>query len=126
MRLLCKKIRNGADFAITQPIFDPRAAHAFIKQYETEFDQPMIPIIAGIKPLFNGRNAEFLHNEVPGIVIPREQRQRMHEAEKPQAEGVRISQEILEEIRSFAQGVYMMPAFGRYDLVADVLDVLQQ
>ena len=49
----------------------------------------------------------------------------MHEADQPQEEGVRISQEILAEIRPFTQGVYMMPAFGRYDLVADVLDVLE-
>ncbi len=125
MRLLCKKIRNGADFAITQPVFDPRAAREFVERYEAEFDQPMIPIIAGIKPLFNGRNAEFLHNEVPGIIIPRQQRQRMHDASEPQEEGVRISQEILQEIRPFVHGVYMMPAFGRYDLVADVLDILQ-
>ena len=61
----------------------------------------------------------------PGIVIPRQLRQRMHNAAKPQEEGVRISQEILAQLRPFTQGVYMMPAFGRYDLVADVLDVLQ-
>ena len=73
----------------------PHAAREFVDRYEAEYDQPMIPIIAGIKPLFNGRNAEFLHNEVPGIVIPRELRQRMQEAVKPQEEGVRISQEIL-------------------------------
>jgi homocysteine S-methyltransferase len=48
----------------------------------------------------------------------------MHQAQKPQQEGVRIAQEILAEIQPFAQGVYMMPAFGRYDLVADVLDGL--
>ncbi len=125
MRLLAKKIRNGADFAITQPVFDPAAARLFIERFEVQFDQPLIPIIAGIKPLFNGRNAEFLHHEVPGIVIPREQRRRMHEAQKPQEEGVQIAQEILAEIRSFTQGVYMMPAFGRYDLVADVIDFVE-
>jgi homocysteine S-methyltransferase len=126
MRLLYKKIRNGADFAITQPVFDPHTARAFVDRYQAQFDQPMIPIIAGIKPLFNGRNAEFLHNEVPGIVIPCQHRQRMHDAAKPQEEGVRISQEILAQLRPFVHGVYMMPAFGRYDLVADVLDILQE
>ncbi len=125
LRLLCKKIRNGAGFAITQPVFDPLAARAFVDRYEAEYDQPMIPIIAGIKPLFNGRNAEFLHHEVPGIVIPLELRRRMQDAAKPQQEGVRISQEILAQLQPFVHGVYMMPAFGRYDLVADVLDVLQ-
>ena len=52
-------------------------------------------------------------------------RQRMHDAAKPQEEGVHISQEILAQLSPFTQGVYMMPAFGRYDLAADVLDVLQ-
>jgi homocysteine S-methyltransferase len=125
LRLLCKKIRNGADFAITQPVFDPRAARAFVERYKAEFEEPLIPIVAGIKPLYNGRNAEFLHHEVPGISIPREQRERMHAAEKPQEEGVRIAQEIMAEIRPFTQGVYMMPAFGRYDLVADVIDAVR-
>lgn len=124
MRLLCKKIRKGADFAITQPVFDPQAARKFVEQYQARFDQPLIPIIAGIKPLYNGRNAEFLHHEVPGIHIPRTYRERMHEADEPQKEGVEISREIMAAIRPFTQGVYMMPAFGRYDLVADVLDMV--
>lgn len=125
MKLLRKKIRNGADFALTQPIFDPAAAQAFIKAYEARYEEPMLPLIAGIKPLYNSRNAEFLHNEVPGIVIPEEQRQRMADAENPQQEGVLISQELLSEIRPFVQGVYLMPAFGRYDLVANVIDSIR-
>ncbi|MEM7334366.1 MAG: bifunctional homocysteine S-methyltransferase/methylenetetrahydrofolate reductase [Chloroflexota bacterium] len=126
MKLLRKKIRNGADFALTQPIFDPQAALAFIKQYEAEYEEPMLPILAGIKPLYNSRNAEFLHNEVPGINIPDEQRRRMSTAVNPQQEGVLISQEILTEIRSHVQGIYLMPAFGRYDLVADVIDAVRE
>lgn len=125
MKLLRKKIRNGADFALTQPIFDPQAAQRFIQRYEEKYNEPMLPLIAGVKPLFNERNAEFLHNEVPGIHIPKEHRHRMAHARNPQAEGVKISQEILQAIRPFTQGVYLMPAFGRYDLVADVIDELQ-
>lgn len=125
LKLLRKKVRNGADFALTQPVFDPQAAQAFVQLYEETYEEPMIPIIAGMYPLYNGRNAEFLHNEVPGMVIPEALRSRMHEARDPQTEGVLIAQEILTTIRPFVQGVYMMPAFGRYDLVADVLDVLQ-
>ena len=124
MRLLRKKIRNGADFALTQPIFDTQAAKTFIERYENEHEEPMLPLVAGIKPLYNSRNAEFLHNEVPGIIIPETHRQRMRKADNPQQVGVQIAQEILMEIRPFTQGVYMMPAFGRYDLVADVIDIL--
>lgn len=126
LKLLRKKIGNGADFALTQPVFDPAAAQAFVRRYEETYEEPIIPLIAGIKPLYNGRNAEFLHNEVPGVNIPEAQRRRMAGAADPQAEGVAIAQEIVAEIRPFTQGVYLIPAFGRYDLVADVLDVLPQ
>lgn len=124
MKLLRKKIKNGADFALTQPVFDAKKAKAFLDLYEERYEEPMIPIIAGMYPLYNGRNAEFLHNEVPGMEIPEEQRQRMHNAQNPKAEGVHIAQETLAEIRPFIQGVYMMPAFSRYDLAAEVLDIL--
>src|SRR5690606_3158339 len=77
LKLTRKKVERGADFALTQPVFDPEAAIAFIKAYEQTYDEPMVPILAGIKPLYNSRNAEFLHNEVPGIEIPDETRERM-------------------------------------------------
>ncbi|MCP4427806.1 MAG: bifunctional homocysteine S-methyltransferase/methylenetetrahydrofolate reductase [Chloroflexi bacterium] len=125
MKLLHKKICNGADFALTQPVFDPEAAKSFIEQYEATYDEPILPLVAGIKPLYNGRNAEFLHNEIPGINIPATMRSRMKGAVNPQREGICIAQEILQELQPILQGVYMIPAFGRYDLVADVLDSLQ-
>jgi 5,10-methylenetetrahydrofolate reductase len=121
MTLLRKKIRNGAGFALTQPVFDAAAARDFIAAYEARHGEPMIPILAGVKLLHNGRNADFLHNEVPGMTIPLAYRERMRAAAEPQQAGVRIAQEIVEEIRPFAQGVYFMPNFGRYDLVADVI-----
>ncbi|MCA9917839.1 MAG: bifunctional homocysteine S-methyltransferase/methylenetetrahydrofolate reductase [Anaerolineales bacterium] len=124
MKLLRKKIRNGADFALTQPVFDPAAAKQFVDLYEATYEEKMLPLLVGIKPLYNGRNAEFLHNEVPGISIPEPMRQRMADAVDPPQEGVAIAQEILGELRPFTQGVYFMPAFGRYDLVANVMDVL--
>lgn len=126
MALLRKKINNGADYALTQPIFDTAAARAFIEEYERRYDEPILPVVAGVKPLFNSRNAEFLHHEVPGIDIPDVYRERMRTAVDPQQEGVQIAQEILRALRPYVQGVYMMPAFGRFDLVADVLDILQE
>ena len=124
MELLRKKVKNGADFALTQPIFDTGAALRFIETYENNYGETMLPVLAGIKPLYNSRNAEFLHHEVPGISIPDEYLERMRDAEDMQQEGIGIAQEILTKLRPYVQGVYMMPAFGRYDLVADVLDVL--
>ena len=126
MNLLRKKIKNGADFALTQPIFDARAALKFIEDYESTFGEPILPILAGIKPLYNSRNAEFLHYEVPGIFIPDTYRERMRDAADPQQEGIDIARELLQLLRPKVQGVYMMPAFGRYDLVADVLDILAE
>jgi 5,10-methylenetetrahydrofolate reductase len=126
MKLLRKKVKNGADFALTQPIFDSAMARRFIETYENKYGEALPPVIAGVKPLYNSRNAEFLHHEVPGISIPDEYRERMRNASDTQQEGINIAQEILMKLRPYVQGVYMMPAFGRYDLVADVLDVLSE
>lgn len=123
LRLLRKKVEHGADFALTQPVFDPEAAIEFIAAYERAYGEPPPPILAGIKPLYNSRNAEFLHNEVPGIDIPEDKRERMRRADKPMTEGVEIAREIAETLRPYVRGFYIMPAFGRFDLVADVLDV---
>lgn len=125
LKLLQKKIQSGADFALTQPVFDPAAARQFITFYQEQTGQKMLPLVVGIQPLYNSANAEFLHNEVPGITIPDHLRQRMREASDPQAEGVCIAQEIIQELGDLIQGVYLIPAFGRYDLAANVLDVLK-
>lgn len=121
-KLLAKKIRSGADFALTQPVFDAQQAHDFIAFYEAEYGPLTLPLIAGIMPLFNSRNALFLHNEVPGIIIPEVYRERMDVSVEPQEEGVAIAVEIVVDIRPIIHGVYFMPAFGRYDLIADVID----
>jgi homocysteine S-methyltransferase len=123
LKLWRKKVEHGADFALTQPVFDPEAAIEFIHAYERAYNEPPPPIVAGIKPLFNSRNAEFLHNEVPGITIPEDKRERMKLADDPQAEGVAIAREIAATLRPYVGGFYVMPAFGRYDLVADFLDM---
>lgn len=126
LKLLRKKVEHGADFALTQPVFDPEAAIAFIQAYERAYNESPPPILAGIKPLYNSRNAEFLHNEVPGIDIPEETRERMRRSDKPMTEGVQIASEIAEVLRPYVRGFYIMPAFGRFDLVADVLDSFSQ
>jgi len=84
----------------------------------------MLPIIAGIQPLYSAKNAEFLHHEVPGITIPETIRLRMNDNPDSEQIGVTISQEMLEELRPVVQGIYMIPAFGRYDLIANVLDAV--
>jgi 5,10-methylenetetrahydrofolate reductase len=123
--LLRKKIEAGADFALTQPVYDPRVVERFQEAYSAQYGTLDLPILIGILPLFSARHAAFLHNEVPGIEIPQAIRKRIAEAGKdaPQ-EGVQVACELLLDIKGLAQGVYIMPAFGRYDLVAGVADAV--
>lgn len=125
--VLQRKIDNGADFALTQPVYDVEAAQNFIARYEAEYGPLTLPILAGVLPLYNARHAEFLHNEVPGIVIPAAIRQRMHQAgDEATTAGIMMAQELVSQLRPFVQGIYLMPPFSRYDLAAQVIEVLPE
>jgi methionine synthase / methylenetetrahydrofolate reductase(NADPH) len=120
---LQRKLKSGADFILTQPIFEAGLAEKFIRFYESKFDKIPIPILVGILPLNNPRHARFLNHEVPGISISEPILDRMERAGDESAmEGVAIAAEMVEQIRSYTQGVYIMPAFGRYDLAAEIID----
>jgi methionine synthase / methylenetetrahydrofolate reductase(NADPH) len=111
------KIEAGAHFIMTQPIYELAPLERFLKRA----GQPPIPMILGCIPLHSSRHAEYLHNEVPGITIPDEVRARMKAAsEHGQEEGLRIAQELLGEARRMVQGVYLMPSYGRYDVVSEL------
>jgi len=120
---LRRKIASGADFILTQPVFDPVAAEAFLKQY-TETCGPLeIPLMVGILPLANARHAAFLHHEVPGILIPDMIQERMaRSGEEDSSTGIKIAIELIQQVRGFAQGIYFMPPFRRYDMVAEIID----
>jgi homocysteine S-methyltransferase len=127
IRILCKKLEAGAEFALTQPTYDPRVLERFLAAYTAQCGALRLSILVGILPLFSARHTAFLHNEVPGIHIPAAIRQRIiHAGEDAPKEGVNIAQELLRDMHDMAQGVYLMPAFGRYDLVANVVDVLER
>lgn len=127
MKLLHKKIENGADFALTQPFYNVAEAQAFITRFEAEHGSLELPILAGVLPLYNARHADFLHHEVPGIDIPEAIRRRMDRAgERGAQEGVVMARELVLQLQAFAQGIYLMPPFGRYDLGAEVIEVLQE
>jgi homocysteine S-methyltransferase len=125
MKLLRKKIDRGADFVVTQPVFDIDPARRFLERYRERFGQIPIPIIAGVLPPFSLRNAEFLHNEVPGIHLPDWVLERMRGAADGRREGIRIAQEALEQLQSLVQGVYVMPMLGRFDAAAEVIEVVK-
>lgn len=123
--LLRKKMDAGADFALSQPIYDPRVVERFLRHYEDVVGEPVtIPILVGILPIYSPRHAAFLHNEVPGIFIPDNIRERINEADEAAYEGVHIAQELLLDLKDMVQGAYLMPPFAKYHLAAEVVDIL--
>ncbi len=124
---LQRKLKAGADFALTQPIFNPKIFDNFVNRYESDFGPLPIPILVGILPLYNSRHAAFLHHEVPGITIPETTRQRIDRAgENSAREGSRIAIELAQQVRSHAGGIYLMPAFSRYDIAAEIVEAVKQ
>lgn len=121
-KLLKKKIDCGADFALSQPVFDPQTALAFLAHYEGLFGKLPIPMLAGVLPLASVRHAQFLRNEVPGMVMSEAIVKRLEAAgNKTRTEGSLIALEILSQLAGAVQGVYFIPAFGRYDIVAKLI-----
>ncbi|MNR82144.1 Bifunctional homocysteine S-methyltransferase/5,10-methylenetetrahydrofolate reductase [compost metagenome] len=113
------KVEAGAQYAITQPVFDPKQLLEFLERIEGF----RIPIVAGIWPLASYRNAEFMSNEVPGVVMPPSVLERMRKAETPeaaQAEGVAIAREMLAEVRGAVQGVQVSAPLGKVPLALAV------
>ena len=121
LRGLERKLDAGAHFILSQAVFDPES----IERCYQRLGKFPVPLLMGLLPLSSARHAEFLHNEVPGIVIPEEVQQRMRAAgRRSQEEGVTIARELLEAVSSRIAGVYIIPAFGRYEMVTQILDGL--
>lgn len=126
IKVLRRKMEAGADFALVQPVFDPATLERFLQRYEELHGQPLeLPLLLGVLPLYSLRHATFLHNEIPGITIPEAIMKRIEEAgdSAPQV-GVRIAQELLLQMKDRVQGAYIIPAFGHYELAAEVIDAL--
>ncbi len=118
-----RKIDAGAQFIMTQPIYEM----APILRFLDRVGKPPIPMILGCIPLHSSRHAEFLHNEVPGITIPDDVRTRMRVAgEHGHEEGLKLAQELLIAVHSLVQGVYLMPSYGRYDIVGRLAKMLNE
>jgi methionine synthase / methylenetetrahydrofolate reductase(NADPH) len=119
------KVEAGAQYAITQPVFDTEQLCTFLKLIE----HVRIPIVAGIWPLVSYRNAEFLHNEVPGVRVTASIMERMriasdHGKEAAREEGLAIARESLLEVRELIQGVQVSAPFNNVKYALDVLGVL--
>ena len=122
IRRFAWKVDAGAEFAITQPVFDAQQLESFLRR----IDAFRIPVVAGVWPLVSLRNAEFLANEVPGVSVPEEVLARMRRAQASGkdaalAEGVAIAREMLSRLRPMVQGVQVSAPFGRVPTALQVL-----
>jgi methionine synthase I (cobalamin-dependent)/5,10-methylenetetrahydrofolate reductase len=128
IRNLHRKLMAGADFFITQPIYRAQDGPALLERYEAKYGRLNKPVLAGILPLVSVRHATFLHNEVPGIFIPDETRKRIEQAgdaERGTRVGVELAVELIHQIKPWASGVYLMPQFHKFDMVAEVIEAIQ-
>jgi homocysteine S-methyltransferase len=118
---LSEKKAAGAELVMTQPVYDPKVLDRFL-----EDSAPLgLPVLVGLLPLASYRNAEFLHNEVPGMQVPDAVRERMRKAGSGAAarrEGVAIAREMLDAVRHRVAGAYIMPPLERYELALEVVD----
>jgi methionine synthase / methylenetetrahydrofolate reductase (NADH) len=120
-----KKREAGAELIMTQPIFQTDLLETVLRRIE----HLAMPVLVGVLPLVSYKNAEFLHNEVPGMQIPEVIRERMRKTpggEAARKEGVKIAREMLFAVRERVQGAYLMPPLGRYELALEVLDGLKR
>jgi homocysteine S-methyltransferase len=119
LRRFAYKVEAGAEYAITQAVFDLRLLEEFLERVKDH----RIPIIAGIWPLTSLRNAEYMKNDLR-IAMPEEIMLRMAQADTPEAaraEGIKIAQEMVEAVRPYVQGVQVSAPYGRYDVAAEVI-----
>jgi homocysteine S-methyltransferase len=126
LRRLEWKVKAGAEYAITQPVFDVDVLERFLKRIE----HLRLPIVAGIWPLLSYRNAQFMNNEVPGVSVADEVMERMRVAndkskEHAQHEGTTIARETLARVRDRVAGVQVSAPLGRVDLALEVFDGLK-
>jgi methionine synthase / methylenetetrahydrofolate reductase (NADH) len=120
-----RKKAAGAEMVMTQPIFQTDLLEEVLRRIA----HLELPVLVGVLPLVSYKNAEFLHNEVPGMQIPDAIRERMRKTpggEAARKEGVKIAREMLFAVRERVQGAYLMPPLGRYELALQVLDGLKR
>jgi len=120
---LHRKVKAGADFFLTQPVYRAEDGPKLLEAYEAKHGNLNQPILVGILPLVSVKHANFLHNEVPGIFIPDETRRRVEAAgEDGVKAGVALAVELVDQLKAWAGGVYIMPQFHKYDMVAEIIE----
>ena len=124
---LRKKIESGAEFIFSQPVYESKLLEKFLSKCRSFLK---IPFFVGILPLASLKNAEFLHNEVPGMQVPDSVMNKLREASSKEAQrevGLNVAKESLREARDMksVQGVYIFPPFGKYEAVVELLEVIR-
>ena len=120
------KVEAGCGFFFSQPVYEPHVLQEFLDRVEV---YPRVPFLVGILPIVSSKNAEFLHNEVPGMQIPQEVRDRLRAAptrEEQRKIGIQVAQDALRAVKDDPRvhGAYIFPPFGSYRAVRRVLEAL--
>jgi len=121
IRRLERKVDAGAQFAVTQPVYDEPSARSLAEATR----HVGIPVVLGILPLRTARHAEFLHRRVAGIAVPQHVRERIARASDPVAEGIANAQEMLAAARQLFAGACLMPPFDHYEILFDIVHSTQ-
>jgi len=115
---LYQKIEAGGQYIMTQPLYDLETFEKFLEKKKNI----KVPLILGVLPLVSYKHAQFLHNEVPGITVPEEIREKMNQAGENSANvGAELATEFIERVRKMVNGVYLMPSFGRFEASIDIV-----
>jgi len=117
-----EKVQAGADFAQTQPVYDTEA----VERFQKKTAHLHLPVLISILPLRSYRHAQFLHNEVPGITIPKHILKRMQKStpEEEMQEGLKIACEFARQVKGLVDGILFIPPFDKYHLVEEIIKVL--
>jgi methylenetetrahydrofolate reductase (NADPH) len=122
LQRLERKVDAGAQFAVSQPLFDRASAETLASHAR----RLRIPVLLGILPPRTARHVEFLSRKVAGIEVPEAVRRRMQSASDPEAEGLAIATEMLGTARELFAGACMMPPFNRFEVLSTVLSPLER
>jgi homocysteine S-methyltransferase len=123
LKNLHRKIQAGADFFLTQPVYRSEDGPRLLEAYEVRYGKLDQPVLVGILPLVSIRHANFLHHEVPGVFIPDETLVRIEAAgEEGARAGVEVAVELIDRLKAWAGGVYIMPQFHKFDMAAEIIE----